>query len=87
MKNSRYSVTKHLLALVVALAMVFEIMPVSAIAETLFSEPLRALIRETDICCKRPGTGIPPEDLEQVVGRKAARDCRADELVDRKDFV
>ena len=49
--------------------------------------PEGALIRETDICCKRPGTGIPPEDLEQVVGRKAARDCRADELVDRKDFV
>jgi len=38
-------------------------------------------LREGDIAIKRPGTGIPPELLDQVVGATALRDIHPDEVI------
>ena len=35
---------------------------------------------------KRPGTGIPPFELEKVIGKKAKRDIKGDELVSFDDL-
>ncbi|MHA1239082.1 MAG: N-acetylneuraminate synthase family protein, partial [Candidatus Odinarchaeia archaeon] len=40
-----------------------------------------ATITENDLVCKRPGTGIPPKFLSVVVGKKAKRDIREDEVI------
>lgn len=37
-----------------------------------------AVITEDDVAVKRPGWGIPAKHLDDVVGRRAARDVRAD---------
>lgn len=34
-----------------------------------------------DLDCKRPGTGIPPERMQSLVGKKAKRDITADEMI------
>lgn len=34
-----------------------------------------------DLDCKRPGTGIPPERMQSLVGKKAKRDITADEII------
>jgi sialic acid synthase SpsE len=39
------------------------------------------VIREELICVKRPGTGLPPAFLEQVIGSKARVDIPADSLL------
>ena len=36
---------------------------------------------EDDIVLKRPGTGISPNELNYVIGRKINRDFKADELI------
>lgn len=38
-----------------------------------------------DICCKRPGTGICPEKIDEIVGKIVRRPCREDELVSWND--
>jgi N,N'-diacetyllegionaminate synthase len=43
--------------------------------------PKGALIRPEDIGIKRPGTGIAPRDFDLVIGRPAARDIQADEVI------
>jgi N-acetylneuraminate synthase/N,N'-diacetyllegionaminate synthase len=40
-----------------------------------------------DVAVKRPGSGIAPGELERVVGRRAARDIAADEVIDWHDLV
>lgn len=45
-----------------------------------------ALTRE-DIAVKRPGTGVPVHELDQVVGRRAAREIGADEILNWADFA
>jgi N-acetylneuraminate synthase/N,N'-diacetyllegionaminate synthase len=44
------------------------------------------IIAENDIACKRPGTGIPPNELSKVIGRRLRRDLAADELLDFNDL-
>ena len=44
-------------------------------------------IRREDIAVKRPGYGIPVHDLHQVLGRHAARDLAADEVLQWDDLV
>ena len=39
------------------------------------------VIRETDLCAKRPGTGIAPTAIDCVVGRRAKADIPADTIV------
>jgi len=40
-----------------------------------------------DLDCKRPGTGIPPEQIEKVVGAKLVRDIMADDLLEIRDLI
>lgn len=39
-------------------------------------------LKRDDLACKRPGSGLPPIWLDRFVGRIAARDLQADELLD-----
>ena len=45
---------------------------------------LRAGARLTagDVAIKRPGTGIPPGELERVLGRRLRRDVAVDEVLE-----
>ena len=43
--------------------------------------PKGATIAPEDIGIKRPGTGIAPRDFDLVIGRQAARDIQADEVI------
>jgi N-acetylneuraminate synthase len=45
------------------------------------------VIRGEDLTCKRPGTGIAPDEKRYVVGRSLARALDADELVRWEDLV
>ena len=38
-------------------------------------------LKEDDLYIKRPGTGIKPKHLEKLIGKKANRDIRKDELI------
>jgi N,N'-diacetyllegionaminate synthase len=40
-----------------------------------------------DIIMKRPGNGIPPTEIDRVVGKKAARNIPADTLIEINDLV
>lgn len=40
-----------------------------------------------DLTCKRPGTGIPPDRLDCVLGRTLARDLRDDEVLRWEDLA
>lgn len=42
-------------------------------------------IQPWDLDAKRPGTGIPPERIYTLTGRKAARDIGADQLISEED--
>lgn len=44
------------------------------------------VIKETDIDFKRPGTGIEPKYYELIVGRKATRDIKMDQILSLEDF-
>ena len=45
------------------------------------------IITREDICCKRPGTGICPEKIDEIVGRTVARTCKEDVLISWKDMI
>ena len=45
-----------------------------------------ALIKETDLTYKRPGTGISPMHWDQIVGMEAVMDLKEDELIKWTDF-
>jgi N,N'-diacetyllegionaminate synthase len=45
-----------------------------------------ATIREHMLAIKRPGTGIPPGSMAEVLGKKARRDIEKDDLIDYKDL-
>ncbi|MCP4605639.1 MAG: polysaccharide biosynthesis protein [Proteobacteria bacterium] len=40
----------------------------------------------SDLAAKRPGTGIPPKELERIVGRRLARDVEAEQLLSYEDL-
>lgn len=44
--------------------------------------PVGTVIREEMLKVKRPGTGIPPRFLSKIVGRRARRHIKADELLE-----
>ncbi|MBO8161754.1 MAG: N-acetylneuraminate synthase [Thermosipho sp. (in: Bacteria)] len=43
--------------------------------------PKGATITKNMITFKRPGTGLPPKYYKEIIGRRARRDIRADELI------
>lgn len=45
------------------------------------------IISKEDICCKRPGTGICPEEIDSIVGKTVARECEEDELISWEDII
>jgi N-acetylneuraminate synthase len=53
------------------------------------AQPLAAgtVITEKDLMIKRPGTGISPEYLDVVLGKKAIRDIKEDELLQWEMFL
>ena len=44
------------------------------------------IITESDIICKRPGTGIPPKFYKFIIGKEAKRDIEYDEIIKLEDF-
>lgn len=44
------------------------------------------ILKEEDLCAKRPGTGIPPNRMQEVVGRKLRRPVAADMLLRMEDM-
>ena len=54
---------------------------------TLRSIAAGATVGKDDVTLMRPGTGIPPVDLEKVIGRKSARHLAAGETVTWSDIV
>lgn len=44
------------------------------------------IITEADIDFKRPGTGIEPKYYEMIIGRKAARNIKKDQILAKEDF-
>lgn len=40
------------------------------------------VIEPADIFVKRPGTGIPPEEYDDIIGKKAVKDIKKDEIVE-----
>ncbi len=44
------------------------------------------VIQEDMITIKRPGTGLPPKQFKNIIGKKAARNIRADELLTEESF-
>ena len=44
------------------------------------------VIREKDLDYKRPGTGLPPEASDYILGKKALRDIKYDEIIKFNDF-
>ena len=45
-----------------------------------------SLITENMLTCKRPGIGLEPRHLNQLIGKKAVRDISEDSLVELSDF-
>ena len=43
-------------------------------------------IRRKDLICKRPGTGIQPEKINQIIGKKATRNLKEDHIITLKDI-
>lgn len=39
------------------------------------------IIKESDLCAKRPGTGIAPDQIDRVIGRKATKEIMADTVI------
>ena len=44
------------------------------------------LITRDMLDMKRPGTGLPPETLKEMIGKKAKRDIKEDELIQKSDY-
>lgn len=44
------------------------------------------VLRETDLDVKRPGTGLPPDRLEELIGCTVTRDIGADTVINESDI-
>ena len=45
------------------------------------------VLEQKDLAAKKPGTGIPADRLEDLIGRKLERDVKKDEMFAETDFV
>jgi sialic acid synthase SpsE len=45
-----------------------------------------SIIQMEDLDMKRPGTGIPPEDLQKIIGKKIKTDITKDSLIYDKNI-
>jgi sialic acid synthase SpsE len=39
------------------------------------------IIQKADLTCKRPGSGLPPKWFDRVIGKKAAKQIRKEEML------
>ena len=44
------------------------------------------IISISDICSKRPGTGIPSKNYLNLIGKKVVRDIQENEMLGENDF-
>ena len=44
------------------------------------------IIQRSMLDVKRPGTGLPPEKIKDILGKKALRDISEDEILKDEDF-
>jgi sialic acid synthase SpsE len=49
--------------------------------------PRGAVIRKDMLLLKRPGTGLGPEFLKKIAGRRAKKDIKQDKLISLKDVT
>jgi len=49
--------------------------------------PAGTILREEHLAVKKPGTGLPPSRLPQLLGRQLARNVRADTLLQEADLL
>ena len=45
------------------------------------------ILTKKDLCCKKPGTGIPAGEIEEVVGKKLAKALKKDEMLRTEDLM
>ena len=45
------------------------------------------VLQEEDLDTKRPGTGIPPEEIKRLLGKKLKNDVEADTLIFHEDIL
>ncbi|MCM1220809.1 MAG: N-acetylneuraminate synthase [Lachnospiraceae bacterium] len=50
------------------------------------SLPKGHVVTPDDICCLRPGIGLPPVEFENMIGKTTIRNCAANTLVAREDI-
>lgn len=46
-----------------------------------------SILEKDYLCAKRPGTGIPPDKMYEIIGKRVNRDIEADTLIDKSDIV
>ena len=44
------------------------------------------IIRKKDLICKRPGTGIQPDKINQIIGKRASRNLKEDHIITSRDI-
>ena len=44
------------------------------------------LLKKSDVCFKRPGTGIPPNQLEIYIGKRLNKNIYKDRVLKKEDF-
>lgn len=44
------------------------------------------IVQQEDLCCKRPGTGVQPENRELFIGKRIIKNCTEDTLVSWYDI-
>ena len=48
--------------------------------------PAGTVLAEEDVTFKKPGTGIPPSQLSELIGRRLLREIASDELLQASDL-
>lgn len=48
--------------------------------------PAGRIIVQEDLAIKRPGTGLPPKEIDNIIGKKAKRKILEDEFLQKKDY-
>jgi sialic acid synthase SpsE len=49
--------------------------------------PAGTVLLESHLTLKKPGTGFPPSSLKNLVGQTLKRPVKADQMLQRADFV
>ena len=58
-----------------------------SLADTNFADKTKAVIKAGDIKIKRPGTGLAPKQLDDIIGLRASKDIAADSVITEEMIV